>query len=82
MPFKRCHLLFVYFLLYKDLRYILTSAVLEEVAKNRVPVLKKNPRNENRKIDGENVFSGFLESKRQNANAKALALLRVSTVFL
>ena len=47
MPFKRRHLLFVYFLLYKDLRYILTSAVLEEVAKNRVPVLKKNPRNEN-----------------------------------
>ena len=47
MPFKRCHLLFVYFLLYKDLRYIITSAVLEEVAKNRVPLLKKNPRNEN-----------------------------------
>ena len=36
----------------------------------------------NNLIDGENVFSGFLESKRQNANAKALALLRVSPVFL
>ena len=47
MPFKRCYLLFVYFLLYKELRYILTSAVLKEVAKKRVPVLKKNPRNEN-----------------------------------
>ena len=36
----------------------------------------------NNLIDGENVFSGFLESKRQNANAKAPALLRVSPVFL
>ena len=76
MPFKRCHLLFVYFLLYKDLRYILTSAVLEQVAKKRVPVLKKNP------VNSENVFSGFLESKRQNANAKAPVLLRLSPVFL
>ena len=47
MSFKRCHLLFVYILLYKELRYILTSAVLEQVTKNRTPVLKENPRNEN-----------------------------------
>ena len=47
MSSKRCHLLFVYFLLYKELRYILTSAVLEQVAKNRAPVLKENSRNEN-----------------------------------
>ena len=38
MSFKRCHLLFVYFLLYKELSYVLTSAVFEQVAKNRVPV--------------------------------------------
>ena len=31
----------------------------------------------NNLIDNENVFSGLLESKRQNANAKAPALLRV-----
>ena len=31
-------MLFVYFLLYKELGYVLTSAVFEQVAKNRVPV--------------------------------------------
>ena len=43
ISFKRCHLFF-YFLLYKELSYILTRLVLEWVAKNRAPVLKKNKR--------------------------------------
>ena len=47
MSFKRCHLSFVYFLLYKELSYVLTRAILEQVARNRAPVSKKNPRNEN-----------------------------------
>ena len=47
MSFKRCHLSFAYFLLYKELSYVLSRAILEQVARNRAPVSKKNPRNEN-----------------------------------
>ena len=47
MSFKRCHLSFVYFLLYKELSYVLSRAIPEQVARNRAPVSKKNPRNEN-----------------------------------
>ena len=67
MSSKGCHLLFVYILLYKELRYILPSAVLEQVTKNRAPVLKENPRNENNQklsrresISADACFARFL----------------------
>ena len=45
MSFKRCHLLFLYILLHKKLSYVLTKAVLEQVAKKPSSGFKEEPKN-------------------------------------
>ena len=77
MSFKRCHLSFVYFLLYKELSYVLTRAILEQVARNRAPVSKKNPRNGNNQ-QLSRLWKRFLEPcvhkavrKRESTSASA-----------
>ena len=73
MSFKRCHLSFVYFLLYKELSYVLSRAILEQVARNRAPFQRRTPEMKtiNSYVDRENVFSSLSVRKRESTSASA-----------